>query len=36
LMVIRRILDHASTVDEAVAMLQSYNIDMRGGPPSTT
>lgn len=31
--VIRRILDHARTVDEAVAILQSYNVDMGGGPP---
>jgi hypothetical protein len=30
---IREILDHARNVDEAVALLQSYNIDMRGGPP---
>jgi hypothetical protein len=33
LMVIRKMLDHASNVDEAVAILQSYNIDMQGGPP---
>jgi len=33
LMVIREILDHASNVDEAVAILQSYNIDVEGGPP---
>jgi len=26
-------LDGASNVDEAVAILQSYNIDMQGGPP---
>ncbi len=31
--VMRRILDHARTVDEAVAVLQSYNIDTTGGPP---
>jgi hypothetical protein len=31
--VIRQMLDHASTVDEAVAILQSYNIDFVGGPP---
>jgi hypothetical protein len=31
--VIREILDHASNVDEAIAILQSYNIDMQGGPP---
>jgi uncharacterized protein YceK len=33
LMVIREVLDHASSVDEAVAILQSYNIDFGGGPP---
>jgi hypothetical protein len=33
LMVIRVMLDHASTVDEAVAILQACNIDMEGGPP---
>jgi hypothetical protein len=33
LMVIREILDHAGNVDEAVAILRSYNIDMSGGPP---
>jgi hypothetical protein len=33
LMVMREILDHASTVDEAVAILQNHNIDMGGGPP---
>jgi hypothetical protein len=31
--VIREMLDHARTVDEAVVILQSYNIDMGGGPP---
>jgi len=30
---IRKMLDGASNVDEAVAILQSYNIDMQGGPP---
>jgi hypothetical protein len=30
--VIREMLDHAGTVDEAAAILQSYNIDMEGGP----
>jgi hypothetical protein len=33
LMVIRKILDQASSVDEAVAVIKSYNIDMGGGPP---
>ena len=33
LRVIREMLDHASNVDEAVAILQSYNIDFGGGPP---
>ncbi|MDY7075429.1 MAG: C45 family peptidase [Chloroflexota bacterium] len=33
LVVIREMLDHASDVDEAVAILQSYNVDMGGGPP---
>jgi hypothetical protein len=33
LMVIREMLDRASDVDEAVAILQSYNIDFGGGPP---
>jgi hypothetical protein len=33
LRVIRNMLDHASNVDEAVAILQSYNIDFEGGPP---
>jgi hypothetical protein len=33
LMVIREMLDRASNVDEAVAILQSYNIDFGGGPP---
>jgi hypothetical protein len=31
--VIREMLDHATTVDEAVAILQSYNVDFEGGPP---
>jgi choloylglycine hydrolase len=31
--VIREMLDHASNVDEAIAILQSYNVDMQGGPP---
>jgi predicted choloylglycine hydrolase len=33
LMVIRKMLDGAGTVDEALAILGSYNIDMAGGPP---
>jgi hypothetical protein len=33
LMVIRKMLDHASNADEAVAILQSYNIRWGGGPP---
>jgi hypothetical protein len=31
--VIRKMLDSARNVDEAVAVLKSYNIDMAGGPP---
>jgi hypothetical protein len=31
--IIREVLDHASTVDEALAIFESYNIDMSGGPP---
>jgi hypothetical protein len=33
LMVIREMLDHARTVDEAVDIIGSYNIDMGNGPP---
>ena len=33
LLVIRRILDQAATVDEAVVILKSYNIDKGSGPP---
>jgi len=33
LMVIREILDQAATVDEAVDILESYNIDWGSGPP---
>jgi len=33
LRVIREMLDHASNVDEAVAIMQSYNVDMEGGTP---
>ncbi len=31
--VMREILDHAGNVDEAVAILQGYNITWEGGPP---
>ncbi len=31
--VMREVLDHAQDVDEALAILQSYNIDMGEGPP---
>lgn len=31
--VIREMLDHARTVDEAVTILVGYNIDFSGGPP---
>jgi hypothetical protein len=30
--VMREVLDHARTVDEAVAIFEQYNIDMSGGP----
>jgi hypothetical protein len=33
LRIIRMILDQAANVDEAVAILQSHNIDIAGGPP---
>ncbi len=33
LMVIRRILDHASHINEALALFENYNISMQGGPP---
>ncbi|MBC8507938.1 MAG: linear amide C-N hydrolase [Anaerolineales bacterium] len=33
LLVIREILDHASGIDEAVAIIESFNIDYGGGPP---
>jgi hypothetical protein len=33
LRVIREMLDHAASVDEAVALMQRYNIDFTGGPP---
>jgi hypothetical protein len=31
--IIREMLDHARDVGEAVALMQSYNISMEGGPP---
>ena len=31
--IIREMLDHARNVDEAVDIMQSYNIDFDGGPP---
>jgi hypothetical protein len=31
--IIRQMLDHARNVDEAVDIIQSYNIDFEGGPP---
>ncbi len=31
--VIREMLDHARDVDEAVAILSNYNVNMEGGPP---
>ncbi|MBN1661409.1 MAG: linear amide C-N hydrolase [Anaerolineae bacterium] len=31
--IIREMLDHARTADEALAILESYNVDMEGGPP---
>ena len=33
LQVIREMLDHAANVDEAVSVLQRYNVGMEGGPP---
>jgi hypothetical protein len=33
LQIVRLLLDHARTVEEAVALLQQYNIDWGGGPP---
>jgi hypothetical protein len=33
LVIIREVLDHARTVDEAVAIFSQYNIDFTGGPP---
>lgn len=31
--IIRQMLDHARTVDEAIDIMKSYNIDFEGGPP---
>jgi choloylglycine hydrolase len=31
--ILREILDHAGTVEEAVALVREYNIDFTGGPP---
>lgn len=31
--IMREVLDHARTVDEAIAIFGRYNIDMAGGPP---
>jgi hypothetical protein len=31
--IIREMLDHARTVDEALALVESYNVNMEGGPP---
>jgi len=33
LRVIRKMLDQAGNIDEAIAILQSHNIDFQGGPP---
>jgi hypothetical protein len=33
LSIIREVLDHASTTDEAVTIFSQYNIDFTGGPP---
>lgn len=33
LMIIRLMLDYAKDVDEAVAVIENFNIDFRGGPP---
>jgi hypothetical protein len=33
LMVIRKVLDYANSVDEAVEIVRSYNVDWQGGPP---
>jgi Linear amide C-N hydrolases, choloylglycine hydrolase family len=33
LRIIRLMLDHAQTVEEAIAVIRQYNIDFEGGPP---
>lgn len=33
LMMIREMLDHAREVEEAIALVESYNVDMGSGPP---
>jgi choloylglycine hydrolase len=33
LLIIRLMLDYAKNVDEAIALLKSFNIDFQGGPP---
>ena len=33
LRIIRLMLDHAKTVDEAIAVIRQYNVDFGGGPP---
>ena len=33
LAIMRELLDHAKTVDEAIALFEQYNIDFTGGPP---
>jgi hypothetical protein len=33
LLIIRLMLDYAKNLDEAIAILKSFNIDFRGGPP---
>ncbi|MDX9952478.1 MAG: C45 family peptidase [Anaerolineae bacterium] len=33
LAIMRELLDHARTVDEAIALFEQYNIDFTGGPP---
>jgi len=33
LAIMRELLDHAETVDDAIALFEQYNIDFTGGPP---